>query len=59
MPIFDYKCCKCGASFEELLRAREDDSVVRCPKCGADEVERQVSLFAAGSSGCSDSSPFT
>jgi putative FmdB family regulatory protein len=39
MPMFDYKCTKCGESFEKL--AKSADNVVECPKCGED-AEKQV-----------------
>ncbi|HXL05185.1 MAG: zinc ribbon domain-containing protein [Firmicutes bacterium] len=51
MPIFEFKCKKCGAKFEELLRS-SDTSNVTCPNCGTDEIKRLLSTFAySGGSG--------
>ena len=44
MPIYEYKCTKCNESFEELVLS--SDKEIRCPKCDANEVEKQLSLFA-------------
>jgi putative FmdB family regulatory protein len=44
MPLYDFKCRKCGHRFEELVRVN-DDAV--CPKCGAPNAERQFSPSAA------------
>ena len=32
MPLFDYRCVKCGERFTELVRSFEETPV--CPKCG-------------------------
>ncbi len=33
MPVFQYKCKKCGKSFEELVKKFDDE--VHCPACGS------------------------
>lgn len=33
MPIYEYKCLKCGHQFEKMQNI-SDDSVKRCEKCG-------------------------
>ena len=33
MPIYEYKCRKCGAEFEQLLKRA--DEKVNCPECGS------------------------
>ena len=43
MPLYDFKCRKCGKKFEELVRL--GDSPV-CPKCGAADAERLFSMTA-------------
>ncbi|HAN86613.1 MAG TPA: FmdB family transcriptional regulator [Firmicutes bacterium] len=43
MPIFEYKCAKCGDKFEELVTACCTE--VKCPKCGSKEVSKLFSAF--------------
>ena len=40
MPIFDFKCCKCGNVAEEIRPA--DIDVIVCPECGA-AARKQIS----------------
>ena len=61
MPIYEFKCRKCGSEFEELVFGSSED--VACPKCESSSIERLMSAFAfksggkltpsSGSSGCS------
>lgn len=46
MPMYEYKCARCGAEFEEILRITEKDEVA-CPECGA-PAERQQSGCSVG-----------
>lgn len=48
MPLYEYKCCACDHCFEVLVR---DKSTPVCPACQAQNVERQLSLFAVNSEG--------
>ncbi|MBN1945928.1 MAG: zinc ribbon domain-containing protein [Bradymonadales bacterium] len=41
MPIYEYRCLRCGDKFEELLRAGDPDPV--CPLCGAEKPRRLIS----------------
>jgi len=58
MPLFEYICFKCEHKFEELV-LKSDDQVV-CPKCGSQEVAKQISAFSSSSltsgSSCTKSS---
>lgn len=45
MPIYEYKCDKCGERFEEIVFG--SDSSLACPKCQSKDVERQMSCFAS------------
>ena len=45
MPIYEFECSKCGARFEELVRAGEKSP---CPACGSDEVGRLFSPIGEG-----------
>jgi len=63
MPLYEYRCESCGASFEKLVMNSKRDEIA-CSKCGSTRTKRQVSTFAtsgnSGSSGgCSPSSGFS
>jgi putative FmdB family regulatory protein len=47
MPLFEYQCRECDATFEALIRS--GDALPRCPQCGAADVERLISMFAVSS----------
>lgn len=43
MPIYEYRCQDCDATFEKLIfSAKEEPS---CPKCGSKQVKRLLSNF--------------
>jgi putative FmdB family regulatory protein len=44
MPIYEYVCMQCESHFEELVRNGDEPD---CPDCGAANVRRQLSVFAA------------
>ncbi|MCS7178644.1 MAG: zinc ribbon domain-containing protein [Anaerolineae bacterium] len=46
MPIYEYRCPKCGERFEQWVRSFSLQGEVMCPRCGNTEVEKAVSLFA-------------
>ena len=48
MPIYEYVCMQCESHFEELVRNGEEPP---CPDCGAADVRRQLSSFAAVGAG--------
>jgi putative FmdB family regulatory protein len=48
MPLYEYRCPQCQNRFEILQRMGDGAEGVRCPSCGAERVERQLSTFAAG-----------
>jgi len=64
MPIYEYRCRRCGIEFERLRPMDRADDPGPCPQCGATEIERCLSTFASfsrsggetralgGSSGC-------
>ena len=47
MPIFEYRCAKCGHEFESLVRPGKPEP--SCAKCGALNPERLLSLPAVKS----------
>ncbi len=48
MPLYEYICTECRARFEKLVRRFGDETV--CPSCASAAVEKQLSVFAVGSS---------
>ena len=42
MPIYEYRCPKCNATFEEWLRHADDAATCVCPSCHA-EAKRIIS----------------
>jgi len=49
MPIYEYRCRRCGERFEKFVRSLSARQVLECPRCGSDEVEKAISLFGVGS----------
>jgi putative FmdB family regulatory protein len=43
MPIFEFRCTKCGNVFEQILLKSEDRVEMKCPECKSDTLERVVS----------------
>ena len=48
MPLYEYVCTGCRARFEKLVQRFADE--VACPSCASAAVEKQLSVFAVGSS---------
>lgn len=46
MPIYEYRCAKCGHEFEHLARTLSAVAE-ECPRCGAGDPEKQFSTFSA------------
>jgi putative FmdB family regulatory protein len=46
MPIFEYKCSKCGFVNEVLVKSASSKGPA-CPECGEKKVKKQFSSFAA------------
>lgn len=58
MPIFEYKCNKCGKVTEVLVR-KPADELRKCPECGADKPEKIISASAISVKGGGASSRAT
>ncbi|HQQ76163.1 MAG TPA: zinc ribbon domain-containing protein [Thermoanaerobaculia bacterium] len=54
MPLYEFTCEKCGATFEELVGAGLDGFGVTCPECGSEEIEKLVSRFASAGASTSN-----
>lgn len=57
MPIYDFKCEKCGHTFSVLTSLQEREKVI-CPQCQGKEVRQLISACAVrvgGGGGCSSS----
>jgi putative FmdB family regulatory protein len=59
MPLYEYRCQKCGKSFEKLRRMQDADSETECPECRSSDVERLLSAFSTGGCATSGSGRFT
>ena len=46
MPIYEYRCRKCGEDFEFLARMSDGKTIVACPKCKSTRTQRLMSAFA-------------
>ena len=56
MPIFQYKCKKCGHVMD-FLESSSKKVEHKCEKCGSSDMQKQLSSFSCGqSSNGSDSS---
>ena len=50
MPTYQYRCEKCGETFERVEHVAEHESPHRCPKCGSDAVQSAPTTFMAKTS---------
>lgn len=55
MPIFEFECEKCGAKFERLVFASDNDPV-ECKECGSPDTRKVVSVFSCSGLGASSGS---
>jgi len=52
MPIYEYKCQKCGYKFEELVFEEKE---TKCPKCNSKRIEKLLpSSISIGKRGNND-----
>ncbi len=52
MPIFEYKCTKCGHVTEVLHKSRNAEKPT-CAKCGSSDLKKLLSGFAVGKASAS------
>lgn len=44
MPIYEFRCLRCGHVFELLKLKKSDEGVeMKCPECGSRKIERALS----------------
>jgi putative FmdB family regulatory protein len=46
MPIYEYRCRKCGTEFELMRPLAQRDAAARCTNCGSRATSRKLSLFS-------------
>ncbi len=51
MPIYEYKCNKCGHVFEQLVFSSDKEGGYPCPKCGDLSTCRLLSSFSCSPAG--------
>jgi putative FmdB family regulatory protein len=47
MPLYEYKCEKCGTKHEFLHKSINSESEVSCPNCKSKENKKLFSSFSA------------
>lgn len=43
MPIYEFRCARCGNVFEEILMNTDEENGICCPLCKSQSFERIVS----------------
>jgi putative FmdB family regulatory protein len=46
MPIFEYRCEECGATFERLTLRPQGAVQMTCPQCGSTRTAKIFSTFS-------------
>jgi putative FmdB family regulatory protein len=46
MPIYEYKCQKCGRLTSVFVKSVSSSAGAKCKACGSEELERAISGFA-------------
>ena len=46
MPLYEYECNDCGATFEAMVAFKDADKMV-CELCGSKHVDRLMSTFCS------------
>ena len=48
MPIYEYKCSKCGNLFDVFQSIGSSNENLNCPSCGEPKPDRIFSIFGSG-----------
>lgn len=51
MPLFEFTCTECGATFEKLIRTPSSQGAVLCPSCNSSNTQKLLSGFAVSAAG--------
>ncbi|MBN2034979.1 MAG: zinc ribbon domain-containing protein [Deltaproteobacteria bacterium] len=49
MPIYEFRCKKCGKIFEQLFFPSDKTENILCPFCGANGPDKLMSSFSCNS----------
>ncbi len=47
MPIYEYRCRRCGKIFEKIQKLEEVTDSLQCPYCGGQKPEKVLSSFSS------------
>ena len=47
MPIYEYRCRKCGEVFERFMKVNERGDSLTCPYCGETKPKKILSSFSS------------
>lgn len=50
MPTYDYKCKDCSSTFQ-VIQSIWPKKKAKCPSCGSENTEKQISRFNTGQGG--------
>lgn len=56
MPIYEYRCENCGASFEMFVRSISKAVEPKCPECGSAQARKGVTMAAVAGAASAASS---
>jgi putative FmdB family regulatory protein len=51
MPIYEYRCEACGASFDRLVSFSAENADIECPECHSRDCRKALSSFFSLSRG--------
>ena len=46
MPLYEYRCNKCGRRFSLLVGVTAEKAELRCPRCGSRQATKLISRIA-------------
>jgi putative FmdB family regulatory protein len=57
MPIYEFHCDDCDASFDHMTSMSDRDAKTKCPACGSKKTGRKLSVVAVGAGSNAAASP--